>query len=156
MSSGRVTDQKPFSCGNSVISDVQCTGQLARSSLKSSCGGPSSHRSRSRTLTSFRVSGWAAIRASYRKLDTLSGFGRSRARGAHRARRRAVAEREVHGQGRLARDRRDQSLGHRRAVLEAVSRAAPDEPDTGALRMLAREEVRVGGDLVAARADLVE
>src|SRR4051812_33322179 len=78
MSSGRVTDQKPFSCGNSLISEVQCTGQLARSSLNSSCGGPSSHRSRSRTRTSFREeAGWAAIPARYRKLDTLSGARRA-------------------------------------------------------------------------------
>ena len=56
-SSGRVIDQKPFSSGNSVISEVQCSGQFARNSLNSSCGGPSSHRSRSSTRTSFREAG---------------------------------------------------------------------------------------------------
>src|SRR4051794_1828106 len=101
MSSGRVTDQNPFSSGNSSISEVQCTGQLARSSLNSSCGGPFSHRSRSRTRTSFSEAGEVAIPASYRRLDTLSVlagrrgvltlmFGRRRgpARAALRAARR--------------------------------------------------------------------
>src|SRR3954454_20575089 len=98
-SSGRVTDQKPFSCGNSLISEVQWTGQLARSSLNRSCGGPSSQRSRSRTRPSFREAGWAAMRASYRTSDTLSGRQQPAVDGKQDARdvRRCLAGQEDRG-----------------------------------------------------------
>src|SRR5258705_3212058 len=54
MSSALVTDQNPSSCGYSVILSVQWTGQPWRSCLKVSCGGPSSHSSRSVTRRSFK------------------------------------------------------------------------------------------------------
>src|SRR5207248_1032086 len=54
MSSGRVTDQKPASFGYSVTFEVQWIGHSWRSSRNSSCGGPSSHSSRSVTRTSSR------------------------------------------------------------------------------------------------------
>src|SRR3954470_19361919 len=122
MSSGRVTDQKPFSCGNSLISEVQCTGQLARSSLNSSCGGPSSHRSRSRTRTSFREeAGWAAIPARYRKLDTLSGAPPAAESDAdHRQPAAQLAAR----QRALLADRAAQQLG---VVRPAVGRGRQDD-----------------------------
>src|SRR5947199_10180539 len=54
MSSALVTDQKPSSSGYSVIFAVQWTGQPRRSCLNVSCGGPSSHSSRSVTRRSSR------------------------------------------------------------------------------------------------------
>ncbi len=62
----------------------------------------------------------------------------------------ALAEREV------GRQRRDvvpggvDALGHRRAVLEAVARAAADDPVGRVLGVRGDDEVRVGRDLVAA------
>ena len=47
MSSAVVTDQKPASSGYSLKRSVQWTGHSPRSCLNSSCGGPSSHSSRS-------------------------------------------------------------------------------------------------------------
>src|SRR4051794_19079523 len=66
MSWALVTDQKPSSCGYSVILSVQCTGHSRRSCLKVSWGGPSCQSSRSVTRRSFR--GFASIdmrRCSY-------------------------------------------------------------------------------------------
>ena len=47
-------------------------------------------------------------------------------------------------------------LGHRRAVLEAVARAAPDQPDIGMRRVWGCDEVCVRRELVARRARLEE
>src|SRR4051794_11868911 len=52
ISSWRVTDQKPGSSGASVMPLDQWTGHFARSSLKSSSGGPFLQFSRSATRTS--------------------------------------------------------------------------------------------------------
>ena len=63
---------------------------------------------------------------------------------------RAVAEREPRRQRRRAGERRRHPLGHRRPVLEAVARAAAEQPDRRVLGMRRGDEVRVGRELVAA------
>src|SRR5579862_139921 len=62
MSSGRVTDQKPASLGNSVMRGVQCTGHSERRRLNSACGGPSSQSSRSPTRTVSRSTWLMSLR----------------------------------------------------------------------------------------------
>src|SRR4051812_1142760 len=68
----------------------------------------------------------------------------------------STTEREAVRQGSLARDRRRDPLGHRRSVLEAVAGAAADDPHPLVLGMTGGDEVRVGRELVAARAGLVQ
>src|SRR5689334_17693049 len=55
MSSAVVTDQKPFSAGNSGIFSVQWIGHSTRMRLNASCGGPSSHSSSS-VISTLRMS----------------------------------------------------------------------------------------------------
>src|SRR2546430_79119 len=74
-SSAVVTDQKPASSGSSSKLSVQWIGQPLRSSLKSSCGGPSCHSSRPVSSTLFRSRPTVAMRTSeIAALDVLESY----------------------------------------------------------------------------------
>src|SRR3954453_18168842 len=75
MSSALVTDQNPSSCGYSVIFSVQCTGQPWRNCLNVSCGGPSSHSSRSVTRRSLR--GFASMDMQASSYSEAGGMPKS-------------------------------------------------------------------------------
>src|SRR4051812_19806809 len=80
----------------------------------------------------------------------------TRARGAQAAARHSPTEREAVRERALTGERGGDALGHRRPVLEAVAGPAADDPDALVLRMACGDEVRVGRQLVAARARLVQ
>src|SRR6185369_16158319 len=63
----------------------------------------------------------------------------------------ALAEREVGRERVAAVPGVADPLGHRRAVLEAVPGAAAEDPHARLLRVRGGDELRVGGELVAAR-----
>src|SRR4051812_42120722 len=107
--------------------------------------------------------GAAAAKQATTATSTATPLPSIRCSGNHTGARRAqtppgssTTEREAVRQGSLARDRRRDPLGHRRSVLEPVARAAADDPHPVMLGMAGGDEVRVGRQLVTARARLVQ
>src|SRR5215218_1211552 len=80
-----------------------------------------------------------------------TGAGRAQAARGH-----PLPEREAGRQRGPGADRDRDPLGHRRTVLEAVTRASADDPDAVVQRMARGDEVRVGRQLVAAHAGLAQ
>src|SRR6266511_3288796 len=78
------------------------------------------------------------------------------ARRAHAGRRLSLPEREASREGRALLECLGEPLGHRRPMLEAVARAAAHQPYARMRRVRTRDEVRIRGELVAARACLDE